>query len=286
MNKFVKLEPFFGELEGAVNIRMVSNRGVLTWLQTKAEGAWAERFRAMGFRLPYALGCAVRFLMKPRPEVQELFHSIELQLRTPPPTGRGERRRGVATLGIHIRVKDAVVWEGDRGAPKELSAEMVQKLVGSASRWLHCARRVESYWFPSSLTVRWMLITNSAQLKAALKSDFPDKVITTDFIPRHSNSLSSDSPGSHGNSSARRLGAIAEEQQDEEKRERERLFQEVVTEWLLLASCDAYIISRSGYSSTAVYYAKRPMAAFDTDNCDPEMPLQAVYNPGQARGRV
>ncbi|CAI6008724.1 unnamed protein product [Closterium sp. NIES-65] len=170
-DKFVRIEPFFKELEGAVNVRMTSNRGVLTWLQTRAKGEWAERFKAMGMRLPYALGCSLRFLMRPKPEVQALFHSIERRLRRRSWAGKaGAGRPRVATVGIHIRVRDRVVWAGDRGAPKELSAKQVDVLIAGARKWIVCAQRVESYWFPSSVAVRWMLITNSAQLKAALKS--------------------------------------------------------------------------------------------------------------------
>ncbi|CAI5940827.1 unnamed protein product [Closterium sp. NIES-65] len=203
-DKFVRIEPFFKELEGAVNVRMTSNRGVLTWLQTRAKGEWAERFKAMGMRLPYALGCSLRFLMRgasavpqhraapaeevvggegrgdfPKPEVQALFHSIERRLRRRSWAGKaGAGRPRVATVGIHIRVRDRVVWAGDRGEPKELSAKQVDVLIAGARKWIMCAQRVESYWFPSSVAVRWMLITNSAQLKAALKSRFPYKVLS------------------------------------------------------------------------------------------------------------
>ncbi|CAI5969385.1 unnamed protein product [Closterium sp. NIES-64] len=173
-NKFVKIEPFFRELEGAVNVRMTSNRGVLTWLQMKGEGEWAERFKAMGMRLPYALGCSLRFLMRPKPEVQALFQSIEQRLRRRPWVARGGLRRPrVATVGIHIRVNDSVVWAGDRGKPKELTADQVDVLLAHARKWILCARRVEEFWFPSSVLVRWMLVTNSAQLKAAIKSRIP-----------------------------------------------------------------------------------------------------------------
>ncbi|CAI5536918.1 unnamed protein product [Closterium sp. Naga37s-1] len=208
-NKFVKIEPFFTELEGAVNVRMTSNRGVLTWLQMKAEGEWADRFKALGMRLPYALGCSLRFLMRgastllhllppfpfslpspspllppahsphrPKPEVQALFHSIEHRLRGRRWVARGGLKRPrVATVGIHIRVNDSVVWAGDRGKPKVLNATQVDVLLAHSRKWILCARRVEAFWFPSSLVVRWMLVTNSAQLKAAIKSRFPHKAV-------------------------------------------------------------------------------------------------------------
>ncbi|CAI7885995.1 unnamed protein product, partial [Closterium sp. NIES-53] len=142
--------------------------------------------------------------------------------------GRGQGGEGqggpVATVGIHIRVGDDVVWAGDRGKPKELTAKQVDWLVTHARKWIHCARRVEEFWFPSSVAVRWMLITNSAQLKAAIKSRFPSKVITTDFIPRHSNSLTSGSAGSIGRgSSPLRLRKLARQWQEEQ----DRLFQEL-----------------------------------------------------------
>ncbi|CAI7899779.1 unnamed protein product [Closterium sp. NIES-54] len=154
------------------------------------------------------------------------------------------------------------------------------------------SQKVEGYWFPSSLGVRWMLITNSAQLKQAIKSQYPDKVFTTDFVPRHSNNL-----GAVDTEASRRpAGMVAPDAEytdanismtatatnatsttiEKDKQEEARLFQEVVTEWLLLASCDAYVVSESGYSHTAVFYARRPMAAFQYDRCDPELPVQTT----------
>ncbi|CAI5949895.1 unnamed protein product [Closterium sp. NIES-65] len=192
-------------------------------LQTKDKGEWAERFKEMGMQQP------------PKPQVQALYHSIEQRLRRPW-AGRGGAGRPVATVGIHIRVGVDVVWPGDSGKPKELTAKQVDWLVARARIWIHCARCVEAYWFPSFVAVHWMLVTNSAKLKAAIKSRFPSKVITTDLIPRHSNSLTSGSAGSIGRgSSPLRLRKLARQRQEEQ----DRLFQELVTEWFLLASCDA-----------------------------------------------
>ncbi|CAI5949953.1 unnamed protein product [Closterium sp. NIES-65] len=262
-NSRVELETFFKALENATNIRLAANLGALTHLATKAKGEWAERFKGLGIRLPYAMGCFFRFLLRPRDEVRELFHSTMQKLRGNSTATAMEQQR-VATVGIHIRVQDEVVWAGDRGKPKDLEQKQIDALLGDAKQWLDCAQRVEEFWFPSSLAVRWMLITNSAQLKAAIKSKYPDKVVTTEFVPRHSNSLASvnkkDGFGIEGS-----------------KQDEARMFQEVVTEWLLLAASDAYVISRSGYSHTAVFYSMRTLATFEYDRCDPEQPTEVTY---------
>ncbi|CAI5951795.1 unnamed protein product [Closterium sp. NIES-64] len=140
-NKRVELEIYFKELENATNIRVAANRGMLTHLATKAEGAWADRFKAMGIRLPYAVGCFHRFLLRPCDEVKELFHSTmqNLEAQKAPGSNSSSISSHVATLGIHIRVQDDVVWAGDRGAPKELSMQDVEALVGNAKQWLDCA---------------------------------------------------------------------------------------------------------------------------------------------------
>ncbi|CAI5489869.1 unnamed protein product, partial [Closterium sp. Naga37s-1] len=182
-NSRVELATYFKALENATNIRLSANLGALTHLATKATGEWAERFKELGIRLPYAVGCFLRFLLRPRDEVRKLFHSIMQQLRarmggnhsSSSGAQQQQLQQRVATMGIHIRVQDEVVWAGDRGKPKELTSQQMDALFGDAKQWLDCAQRVEGYWFPLSLAVRWMLITNSAQLKAAIKSKYPDK---------------------------------------------------------------------------------------------------------------
>ncbi|GJP55147.1 hypothetical protein CLOM_g14132 [Closterium sp. NIES-68] len=282
-NTRVDPETYFKALENATNIRTAANLGMLTYMATQANGSWAERFKALGMRLPYAVGCFLRFLLRPRVEVQELFHSMQQRLRAS--TGgdgsssgsdnssgsgsSGGDGRRVAVVGIHIRVQDEVVWAGDRGAPNELSAQDVDRLLENAKLWLDCAEQVEAFWLPTSLAVRWMVITNSAQLKAALKSRYPDKVITTDFVPRHSNVLAS---AKHGSVASNAFGAAIESGKQKEA----RMFQELITEWLLLSASDAYVISQSGYSHTAAFFSMRTMAIFEYNRCDPEQPTEAT----------
>ncbi|CAI5962547.1 unnamed protein product [Closterium sp. NIES-65] len=145
-NKRVELEIYFKELENATNIRVAANRGMLTHLATKAEGAWADRFKAMGIRAAHTLWgaftgsyCGERWA--PCDEVKELFHSTmqNLEAQKAPGSNSSSISSHVATLGIHIRVQDDVVWAGDRGAPKELSMQDVEALVGNAKQWLDCA---------------------------------------------------------------------------------------------------------------------------------------------------
>ncbi|CAI5969387.1 unnamed protein product [Closterium sp. NIES-64] len=216
----------------------------------------------------------------PKPQVQALYHSIEQRLRRPW-AGRGGAGRPVATVGIHIRVGVDVVWPGDSGKPKELTAKQVDWLVARARIWIHCARCVEAYWFPSFVAVHWMLVTNSAKLKAAIKSRFPSKVITTDLIPRHSNSLTSGSAGSIGRgSSPLRLRKLARQRQEEQ----DRLFQELVTEWFLLASCDA--AGRDGLPGGAWCARARAVCGLQRGGTRPYGAGWGALGMGQGRSRL
>ncbi|GJP49193.1 hypothetical protein CLOM_g8434, partial [Closterium sp. NIES-68] len=138
-NTRVDPETYFKELENATNIRMATNLGMLTYMATQASGPWAERFKALGMRLPYAVGCFFRFLLRPCAEVQEMFHSTEQRLRAS--TGDDSSRR-VAVVGIHIRVQDEVVWGPEYGAPKKLSWTSCWRTQNNGSTALRCGGRV------------------------------------------------------------------------------------------------------------------------------------------------
>ncbi|CAI5489701.1 unnamed protein product [Closterium sp. Naga37s-1] len=63
-NKNVEPEEYFGKLKAIAHIGLVWNRGILFNLLTKATGAWAERFKAIGMTPPYAFACVMRFLLR------------------------------------------------------------------------------------------------------------------------------------------------------------------------------------------------------------------------------
>ncbi|CAI7847216.1 unnamed protein product [Closterium sp. NIES-53] len=112
---------------------------------------------------------------------------------------------------------------------------------------------VEDMWYPPPLTVRWMLITNSIDLKTAIRSRFPGKILETDFVPRHSQAF-----GNKG--------------KEQEREEAEQGYREMVAEWLLLSSCNSFVLPVSGFSLTAAMYSLHLMPLYTPHYCDPEQP--------------
>ncbi|CAI6010970.1 unnamed protein product [Closterium sp. NIES-65] len=244
-NKNVDPEEYFGKLKGISHIGLVWNRGILFNLLTKAKGAWAERFKAIGMTPPYAFACVMRFLLRPKPEVWQLMRDIAGQVHVP---------HGIS-IGIHTRVKDLKVWEHSTkdGVPKVLNAVEVEELYVQNKLSFECAQELERWWSPSSLKIKWFFICNSAQLKVAVHDKFPDKVVITDFVPRHV-AISKD-PNSTSHTAA------------------PSWYQETVAEWLLLASSDLLVIPESGFSRSAVMYSMRPGRVFMPQKCRPDAPV-------------
>ncbi|CAI5534220.1 unnamed protein product [Closterium sp. Naga37s-1] len=171
---------FFHPFHDAVNMRLSWNRGELTELLTEEQGPWGEWMRATGLRVPYSVGCILRLLLKPKPEVTELLASLWGQTHAP----------YTVSIGVHVRIQDETAWQGERKLrPKEYNSTELQELLEKAAPIIGCAQSVEAWWFPPPLRVRWVLITNSGQLKDTLKQQLPDKVLFTGFVPRHSEKL-------------------------------------------------------------------------------------------------
>ncbi|CAI5458705.1 unnamed protein product [Closterium sp. Yama58-4] len=148
------------------NVRLSWNRGVLTQILTEEQSEWAARLRATGLRPPYALGCILRFLLKPNAEVRQLLSGLEREVHAP----------GLVTIGVHIRFTDGTVWEGTGG------------LV-----------------VPPPLEVRWLVITNSVHFKLAMHQQYQNKVVTTPFTPLHSNKLSDNAISTNATSEVIRI---------------------------------------------------------------------------------
>eukprot|EP00475_Leptophrys_vorax_P021712 TRINITY_DN29487_c0_g2_i1.p1 TRINITY_DN29487_c0_g2~~TRINITY_DN29487_c0_g2_i1.p1 ORF type:complete len:300 (-),score=-8.23 TRINITY_DN29487_c0_g2_i1:37-882(-) len=175
------------------------------------------------------------------------------------------RHRGprVVTVGLHIRAGDDLIWGGNdaKGGPKELNSSEVAMLLDWAKGWTHCAETIEHWWMPPPLEVRWVLVTNSLALKAALRAQYPGKVVVSDVVPRHVNSIATTDPESPATSAATTDPAASKGQ---------AAYLDIVTEWLLLASCDTFVISKSGFSHSAVFFSQRPHMSYMADCCDPE----------------
>ncbi|CAI6008104.1 unnamed protein product [Closterium sp. NIES-65] len=113
--------------------RLSWNRGVLTQMLTEEQSEWAARLRTTGLRPPYALGCILRFLLKPNAEVRQLLSGLEREVHAP----------GVVTIGVHIRFTDGTVWEGEgEDAPKQLGEAEVERLMQVARPLLSCTQHI------------------------------------------------------------------------------------------------------------------------------------------------
>ncbi|GJP78547.1 hypothetical protein CLOP_g8838 [Closterium sp. NIES-67] len=284
-NRDVDLQPLFARLAPAANILLRWNRGVLTRLFLEAynadregeggtgkggvgEGAgragegesgmrgsreWALRLRALGLRLPLATGCFLRFLLRPKPEVWQLIRPFDQQLR-------GDRT--VCDWPAHPVRGQGSVGGGGEGMPLSLSEERVREMVEEVKPTLECAKRVQEWYVPSTLSIKWLLLCNSMQVKHAIREKYPDKVVTTDFTPRHANSM--DAAHTTGQSPSSNADAP---------------FQELIAEWLLLASSHFFVIPNSGFSRTALLYSMHPAgsAFMPPDNCFPEAPVNLTW---------
>ncbi|CAI5507624.1 unnamed protein product, partial [Closterium sp. Naga37s-1] len=252
------------------------------------------------FRLPACLAS------RPKPEVWQLIRPFDQQLR-------GDR---TVVIGLHIRFEDKAVWgEGGEGAPLSLSEERVREMVEEVKATLECAKRVQEWHVPSSLPVKWLLLCNSMQVKEAIRKQYPDKVVTTDFTPRHTNSHFPLAPSSHSpipyypflpscllnpqvvttDFTPRHANSMSGEEttlqpspstsstsspaSPSSPSSPSPPFLELIAEWLLLASSHFFIIPNSGFSRTALLYSMHPTgsAFMPPDNCFPDVPVNLTW---------
>ncbi|CAI5461875.1 unnamed protein product [Closterium sp. Yama58-4] len=268
------------QLSALTNYRMRYNKGLLIFTIMLDQGPWASALRQLGFKVAYGFGCILRFLFRsaslscpashscftvhswlcvknelvstwkfgtPRPEVWQLVAGLEEQVWG----------KGVVRVAVHVRVPDREVWEGE-GTPLNMTQQQLDHLLATANTTLHCAQAVENYWYPPPLKVKWIIITNSHPLKQALKAKYPDKVVTTEFVPWHSDHSIDLATSKEHDAALRGL----------------QHFRETVAEWALIAACHSFIIPASGFSRTAALYGLRPLDIFmpPPDTCDPEHP--------------
>ncbi|CAI5961669.1 unnamed protein product [Closterium sp. NIES-65] len=184
-------EKVFPKVEAARNLRVVWNKDLLVHMLKGAnESVWGERLRAMGVRIPYAFGCFVRYLLRPKPEVWHRMQPFEKQLR-------GDK---VVSIGMHVR-------HFGRGPPPPnttVSPEEVKQVMDDVV-WpaIECAKGPPLPAIPSVQT-----------------------------------------------------------------------FQETVTEWLLLSSCNSFVVSTSAFGRTAAMYSMHPMSIYTPQSCEPQTPVR------------
>ncbi|CAI5472190.1 unnamed protein product [Closterium sp. Yama58-4] len=140
------------------------------------------------------------------------------------------------------------------------------ELIKWAMGYVACAERLESWWVPPPTTVKWLIISNSQDLKAILKLIYPDKVVVSDIVPMHVNNLMLDAADPSDSSPPPSAQATHTRQAS--------VYTGAITEWLLLAASDILVISMSGFSHTAAFFSHRLNAVHNLDTCDPEVPME------------
>ncbi|GJP35828.1 hypothetical protein CLOM_g20378 [Closterium sp. NIES-68] len=264
----------FAKFSLAKNLRVKWNRGRLIHLFQKGKGPWADAFRQMGLRPPYAVGCILRFLLRPKPEVWEQVRGIQREVR-------GE---GMVTFGVHIRIPDEMVWEAGEGDPKPLNATEMAAIEEIAQPMLDCAQAIQDWWYPSSVQVRWLVVSNSAHLKASLKDKYPDKVVVSPILPRHSNKFVDAAAGLHFSEMPKYSNLTTFK--DAYEHFAAESYRQLVADWLLLTMSHVFIIPESGFSRTAVLYSFSTMKVYVPNGtaCDPEAPEHLTYMAGRWSG--
>ncbi|CAI6010756.1 unnamed protein product [Closterium sp. NIES-65] len=111
------------------HVKVLWNRRMVTEMLTKGTGNWADAFRAMGLRPPYAFCCILRFLVRPRKEVWPLTARLLQEMR--------EVRTVV--VGVHVRLSDSVVRDPHATAKSVTPASMAAALEAAAPI-LACAK--------------------------------------------------------------------------------------------------------------------------------------------------
>ncbi|CAI5964659.1 unnamed protein product [Closterium sp. NIES-64] len=243
-------EAFFARHEAAANMRVRWNRGVATRLFREG-GDWSRLLHRLGLRLPVSFGCVIRFLLRPKLEV---LRAVEQQMRE-------VERPGVSSICIHTRTPDEMTWT-NRGEVLGGENDAAAELLGWArNKLLACAQKVEDFWIPGDVAVRWVFLSNSRDIKEAVLAQYGDsKVLTTGITPLHTAMV---------RAAAARVAS----------------WQTSVAEWVLLTRCSLFVVTESGFSKTAALFSLRPLAIYLlarhhyrsarnqwTDSCDPERP--------------
>eukprot|EP00270_Netrium_digitus_P017399 TRINITY_DN6373_c0_g1_i1.p1 TRINITY_DN6373_c0_g1~~TRINITY_DN6373_c0_g1_i1.p1 ORF type:complete len:473 (+),score=85.77 TRINITY_DN6373_c0_g1_i1:175-1593(+) len=240
------LAEVFDSVDHASNIKLFVNRGMLSKILSE-DGPWKEKLESMGLTLPYAFGCILRYILRPKLEVEDLVNDYIEMLETP----------SKPTLCVHVRAADSYSWKKDDNftEPAELQPRVLLK---AASRAFSCATTLTDFWYPKPENVNWLIFSSSQVLKEAAKEKFGSKIVISHIRPLHNDLLGDDS---------KKVQAI----------------QSTVAEWVLLSHCKLMVLYEAGLPKTAALYGMRPHSMYmlarksdgwrDTEwveKCDPE----------------
>ncbi|CAI5970863.1 unnamed protein product [Closterium sp. NIES-64] len=158
-------EKVFLQVEAARNLRVVWNKDLLVHMLKGAnESVWGGRLKDMGVSIPYAFGCFVRYLLRPKPEVWHRMQPFEKQLR-------GDK---VVSIGMHVRH----FGRGSLPPSTTINSGDLRRAMNDIV-WpaIKCAKDVENWWYPPFLNVKWLIISDSLQLKQKAAIDVNDSKV-------------------------------------------------------------------------------------------------------------
>ena len=161
----------------------------------------------MGLRPDTMFGCAMRFLLAPRPELRDLF-ARELEILSDADTLK---------IGIQIRTNDEIL----NGAAAD------EKSIDERSNFFECASDIESVRARPGQRVVWYLVSDSMAVRRRAKERYGDKVVT------RLDGLTLKHVGDKGGGGLR------------DEAERRAAFLSSAGEMWLLSLCDFHVISRS-----------------------------------------
>ncbi|KAK9919098.1 hypothetical protein WJX75_009394 [Coccomyxa subellipsoidea] len=114
-----------------------------------------------GLRPETAVGCALNYLFKPRPEVLELVHENFKALRNP----------DALKIGIQVRMGDAWLQNKPYGVcDREIDHD-------DLGRWFRCASKVEEEYRVEGMPVHWYMVSDCPALRYKAAKKYGPKVL-------------------------------------------------------------------------------------------------------------
>lgn len=230
-------EHMTNNFRGSENVYITVNRGYLVrTYDNPTHKVNILQQKAMGFRIAESFGCLFHQVLRLKDEVKKIVE----------PEVKAISKPASRTLCIQFRLMDEFAWERDGTQKHTLSPSAADLLANS----LHCAQKVEDYYFPPPVTANYLLVTNSELIKNQTKAILPNKVWITHLVAKHMQYYS-------------------------EEEAKAQACRETTAEWHLLSYCDAVVIPhiKTAFAKTAVLTRMNGEMMFLQDGCDPSRPI-------------
>ncbi|CAI7817756.1 unnamed protein product [Closterium sp. NIES-54] len=219
--------------------------------------------------------------LHPEAHPEKVFPQVEAARNLRVPFEKQLRGDKVVSIGLHVRH----FGRGPLPPNTTISSGELRRAMNDIV-WpaIKCAKDVENWWYPPFLNVKWLVISDSLQLKqkAAIEVN-ESKIVITEFDPWVPPSLLNISqspppapaPSSDPSSDPTTTTTTATpEGSPLSDIPSVQTFQETVTEWLLLSSCNSFIVSTSAFGRTAAMYSMHPLSMYMPRSCDPQTPVR------------